>query len=125
MTNFEKLLQVLSAAHVEFVVVGGVAAFAHGAGRLTQDLDVVYRRTPENLDRLVSALRPFKPYPRGAPDGLAFRWDRKTVEFGTNFTLRTDLGYVDLLGEITAGGTSMQSPWMFTDHRACVSNWTS
>lgn len=25
--------------------------------------------------------------------------------FGVNFTLRTDLGFVDLLGEITAGGT--------------------
>ena len=104
MTNFAKLLQVLSAAEVEFIVVGGVAAFAHGASRLTQDLDVVYRRTPENLERIVLALAPHKPYPRGAPDGLPFRWDRRTLELGTNFTLRTDFGYVDLLGEITAGG---------------------
>ena len=105
MTNFAKLLQVLSAANVEFIVVGGVAAFAHGASRLTQDLDVVYRRTSENLQRVVDALAPHKPYPRGAPDGLPFRWDRRTVELGTNFTLRTEFGYVDLLGEITAGGT--------------------
>lgn len=53
MTNFAKLLQVLSAAEVEFIVVGGVAAFAHRASRLTQDLDVVYRRTPENLQGIV------------------------------------------------------------------------
>jgi hypothetical protein len=105
MTNFEKLLHVLIAAEVEFIVVGGVAAFAHGASRLTQDLDVVYRRSPENLQRIVDALAPFKPYPRGAPDGLPFQWDRRTVEFGINFTLRTELGYIDLLGEITAGGT--------------------
>ena len=37
---------------VEYIVVGGTAALAHGSARLTQDLDVVYSRTPENLDRL-------------------------------------------------------------------------
>ena len=34
---------------VEFIVVGGVAARAHGSARLTNDLDVLYRRTPENI----------------------------------------------------------------------------
>ena len=105
MTQFRELIRVLSDAQVEFIIVGGVAAFAHGASRVTQDIDVVYRRTPENLTRLVAALRPHQPYPRGAPDGLPFKWDDRTVQFGINFTLRTALGFIDLLGEITAGGT--------------------
>jgi len=42
MTEFERLLRVLSQAQVKFIVVGGVAATVHGATRLTRDLDLVY-----------------------------------------------------------------------------------
>src|SRR5688500_13550561 len=104
MTHFREILRVLTAGGVEFIVVGGVAGFAHGSARLTSDVDVVYRRTPENLRRIATTLAPHKPYPRGAPPGLPFIWDARTLEFGVNFTLQTDLGYVDLLGEITGGG---------------------
>ena len=104
MTEFRELIRALSDARVEFIIVGGVAGFAHGASRVTQDVDVVYRRTPENLSRLVRALQPYDPYPRGAPEGLPFKWDDRTVSLGINFTLRTRIGFIDLLGEITAGG---------------------
>lgn len=46
MKDFRELLSGLTGANVEFIVVGGVAAIAHGAARLTQDLDIVYRRRP-------------------------------------------------------------------------------
>jgi hypothetical protein len=98
------LLRALVEAGVEFVVIGGAAATAHGSTRLTLDLDVVYRRTPENMDRLVAALRDLEPYLRGAPPGLPFRWDRETLERGLNFALTTARGDIDLLGEITEGG---------------------
>jgi hypothetical protein len=84
--------------------VGGAAAIALGSARYTQDLDIVYRRSPENLDRLVLALRDLKPYLRGAPPGLPFVWDRTTLSHGLNFTLETSLGWIDLLGEIPGGG---------------------
>lgn len=103
MTNFRRLIEVLGDAGVELIVVGGVAASAHGAARTTLDLDVVYRRSPENLERIASALAPYAPYPRGAPPGLPFRWDARTLANGLNFTLTTSLGDLDLLGEITAG----------------------
>jgi hypothetical protein len=54
--------------------------------------------------RLVMALRPHRPYPRGAPPGLPFIWDEKTVEMGLNFTLETAVGDIDVLGEIAGGG---------------------
>jgi hypothetical protein len=44
------------------------------------------------------------PSLRGAPPGLPFRWDAPTVRSGLNFTLTTDLGDLDLLGEIVGGG---------------------
>lgn len=48
MTDFEGLFRALSECEVEFILVGGAAATAHGAARLTQDVDIVYRRTPAN-----------------------------------------------------------------------------
>ena len=105
MTDFAALLKLLSKHQVEFVVVGGAAAIAHGSARLTQDLDVVYDRSPENLERLTAALKDEKPYLRGAPAGLPFLWDRLTLSRGLNFTLSTSLGDIDLLGEIPGGGT--------------------
>ena len=104
MTDFRRLVAILCDAGTEFILVGGVAATAHGAARTTLDLDVVYRRTPENLRRLAAALRDSSPYPRGAPPGLPFQWDEQTLQNGLNFTLTTALGDIDLLGEITAGG---------------------
>jgi hypothetical protein len=103
-TQFRELLQQLSLAGVEFIVVGGVAAAAHGSAFGTNDLDVVYRRSDENMTRLVRVLSALQPYPRGAPEGLPFRWDDRTIRFGENFTLRTSLGFIDLLGQIAGGG---------------------
>lgn len=74
MTDFGALLRALHAGGVECILVGGVAATVHGASRLTQDVDVVYRRSPETIAR------------------------------GLNFTLTTDIGDVDLLGDIVGGG---------------------
>jgi len=102
--DFKALLRTLGEAGLEFIVVGGVAAGIHGAARATFDLDVVYRRSSDNIERLVLALTPYHPYLRGAPPGLPFRWDAATVQRGLNFTLTTDLGALDLLGEITGGG---------------------
>ncbi|MBI2922358.1 MAG: hypothetical protein HYY18_14995 [Planctomycetes bacterium] len=103
--KFDELLGALSDAGVEFILIGGVAATVHGSARLTRDVDVVYRRSPENLTRLVSALQAHSPYLRGAPPGLPFRWDERTVRGGLNFTLTTTLGDLDLLGEMTGGGS--------------------
>ena len=103
-TNFRGLIRILSEAGVNFIVVGGVAATGHGSARLTSDLDIVYRRTTENITRLVLALAPLNPYLRGAPPGLPFRWSDETIKKGLNFTLVTSLGALDLLGEITGGG---------------------
>ena len=104
MTDFAALLKALSEAQVRFIVVGGVAAAAHGVARLTVDLDIVYDRSPDNLDALVKALGAAQAYLRGAPPGLPFRFDAETLRRGLNFTLSSKLGDIDLLGEITGGG---------------------
>ena len=105
MIDFDTAFRALSSVGVEFIVVGGTAATIHGSARLTRDLDIVYRRTPDNLRRLLAALSPHHPYLRGAPPGLPFRWDEDTLKRGLNFTLTTSLGDIDLLGEVAGGGT--------------------
>ncbi|HMJ90329.1 MAG TPA: hypothetical protein VK530_10955 [Candidatus Acidoferrum sp.] len=103
--EFEKILAALSQSGVQFIVVGGVAGNLHGSARITYDLDVVYARTRENISCVVKVLKPFAPYLRGAPPGLPFVFDERTVRNGLNFTLTTDLGDFDLLGEIAGGGS--------------------
>lgn len=105
MTDFASLIRLLIEYHVQFILIGGAAATAHGSARLTQDLDIVYRRTPDNMAVLAACLSTHSPYLRGAPSGLPFHLDVDTLTRGLNFTLSTDLGDLDLLGEITGGGS--------------------
>jgi len=103
-TDFEGLLRRLLEGGIDFILVGGLAATVHGSARATFDIDVVYDRSPANMDRLVRALAPLEPYLRGAPRGLPFVLDAPTLIRGLNFTLETTLGDLDLLGEVTGGG---------------------
>lgn len=103
--DLQKLIEALCRHQVEFIIVGGMAAVAQGAPVTTFDLDICYRRTPENLERLVVALSPFNPTLRGAPEELPFVFDARTLSMGCNFTLSTDAGDVDLLGELTVIGS--------------------
>jgi hypothetical protein len=103
-TQFLKLLQALLDCRVEFVVIGGVAMVLRGSGRVTADLDVCYSREASNVSRLADALAPLHPRLRGAPPELPFIWDSRTIASGLNFTLRTDLGDLDVLGEVSGVG---------------------
>lgn len=104
MIDFERALSVLAGARTRFVIVGGLAVTIHGSSYVTFDLDFCYERDPENLLRLAQALQPYNPRLRGAPAGLPFRFDEQTLRSGLNFTLTTDLGDIDLLGEVAGIG---------------------
>jgi hypothetical protein len=89
MTNFTAALKVLSEAKVNFIVVGAYAAVLQGSAQVTQDIDICYERTPENMKRLATALKPHHPRLRGAPDELPFILDEKTLAQGMNFTFQS------------------------------------
>ena len=105
MTQFEQIAEVLLKGGVQFIVIGGWAGIFHGLAHSTYDVDVVYARNRENIRCLVQALVPLHPYLRGAPPGLPFVFDERTVRNGLNFTLNTSLGMLDLLGEVPGGRT--------------------
>ena len=102
--NLEKLLKALSEQQVEFVIIGGAAAVIHGSAYVTGDLDICYSREKENLTKLAAALASFNPFLRGAPKDLPFKVDAESLKSGLNFTLTTDLGDLDLLGELAGLG---------------------
>ena len=72
---------------------------------MTFDVDLIYSRTLENIERLAAALAPYRPYLRDAKPNLPFAWDAKTIRDGLNFALTTDLGDVDLFGEVAGSET--------------------
>jgi len=102
--DFEKTLTLLSDEGVRFVIIGGLAITIHGSSYVTFDLDICYARDDENLTRLTRAFQPVNPRLRGAPAGLPFRFDEATLKRGLNFTLTTDVGDVDLIGEVAGVG---------------------
>ncbi len=106
MQNFyEEVIARLAQAQVEFVVVGGVSAVLQGAPIVTVDLDICYRRSPQNIARLAAALQPLQPRLRGFPPDLPSPFDGRSLLLGTNFTLEIGNESVDLLGEmIVIGG---------------------
>jgi hypothetical protein len=106
------MLQGLVEADVEFVVIGGVAARAHGSPRITEDLDICYSTATGNLDRLAELLAAWNAYPRGVEPGLPFIVDRRTLTTNPILTLTTDEGALDLfdivegVGDFTAARRS-------------------
>ena len=60
--NFRDMLSALSAADVDYLVVGAYAMAAHGCPRATGDIDFWVRPTTENAQRVWEALTAF-----GAP----------------------------------------------------------
>ena len=105
MFNLLRLLQLLSAAEAEFIVVGGIAIRSHGGNYLTEDLDICYSRKRENLKKLTSVLSNLQPRLRGVDPKLPFVFDWTTLQHGTNLTFVTSLGDIDLLGEVKGVGT--------------------
>ncbi|MDO8795002.1 MAG: nucleotidyl transferase AbiEii/AbiGii toxin family protein [Vicinamibacterales bacterium] len=63
-SNFLDVLNQLHDHHVEFVIVGGVAAALHGSSRVTFDLDVVTSLAPESWRAAVDLLWALGARPR-------------------------------------------------------------
>jgi len=104
------LLDVLVKHEVRFVVIGGIAGNAHGSTTATLDLDVCYARDGANLQALAAALRELDVTLRGAPPGVPFQVDDRSLRNGSNFTFDTELGKLDCLAEASGYTFEVLSP---------------
>jgi hypothetical protein len=103
MQNLSELTRRLIASHVEFVLVGGFAAVAHGVTLVTRDVDICCRFSDTNLMRIQQAFADLHPVHRSKPD-LALQLTPEQCAGLKNLYLKTDLGIVDCLGEVLGVG---------------------
>jgi hypothetical protein len=94
MVSFREILTVLSRHDLEFVVVGGVAAVLVGAPSAMHHVDVVHRRTPDNIEGLIKEMQELGARYRSRPDvGLDFG----QLESAHHHLLMTTSGPLDFL----------------------------
>jgi predicted nucleotidyltransferase len=104
MQNFSHLLQRLTDAGVDFVIVGGYAAVAHGSSLVTRDLDICAVLTPDNVERLRQTLADAHPRHRMTPQRLSFLEYPGAGQPVQNLYLETDIGVIDVLSSILGVG---------------------
>jgi predicted nucleotidyltransferase len=98
------MLQGLRANEIKFVVVGGLAAAAHGSRRVTDDVDICYDSGKANVTRLAELLSKWEAYPRGIDRGLPFFMDERQFRPTPIMTLTTGEGFIDVLDIVKGVG---------------------
>jgi hypothetical protein len=103
----DRILNALNRHRVDYVLVGGVAARVHGAGRATADIDCVPATDEENLQRLADALTDlgcgvcaWVACSDEEARQLPLRLDAATLAAFGSSTWTTDAGPLDLLVEL-------------------------
>jgi transcriptional regulator with XRE-family HTH domain len=88
-----RVLHALGRHEVRYVLIGGHAARCHGAATPVEaDVDVCADWSPDNLDRLATALTDLNARRRDGDGPL----DAATLRDGVTFLLATDLGWLDV-----------------------------
>jgi hypothetical protein len=100
-----QILKKLKGHNADFVLIGGMAAIAHGSPMLTRDVDVCAPMTDANLLKIVAALQDLRPRLRMRPDKMPLPRELERLTGVKNLYLQTDLGLIDLLGELPGIGT--------------------
>ena len=96
-----RLFSELNKHDVEYVLIGGLAAVLHGSTAMTNDADIVPRRSVANLDRLGSALRDLDARIRSvdSPDGVSFDPHPALLNSMTMLNMTTRCGDLDVAFE--------------------------
>ena len=103
--SFASMLGGLTKKKIRFVVIGGVAAAAHGSTRVTNDLDICYdAHDKANVDALAILLAAWQAYPRGVEKGLPFIMDDRTLRGAPVMTLTTTEGDLDVMDRVAGVG---------------------
>jgi hypothetical protein len=103
MTRFrpEDQLAALNRHGVRYVLIGGLAATLHGSTARTADSDICPEKSPENMERLATALSELHARIRteGVEGGLPFACDAKFFAQMPMTNLVTDAGDMDVTFE--------------------------
>lgn len=107
-----RIFETFARHHVDYIVIGGLAAIAHGHTRNTRDVDFLAASDSLNLERLASALRDLGARLSGARlSGVDAHLlgidvhDPATLASGANFTMETAAGGLDFFNEVPGAAT--------------------
>ena len=112
-----EIVRTLNDHGVRYVIIGGMAAILWGSDHHTNDIDICYDRSLDNLRLLVAALRAMDAHLRGLPDGVPEIIDERAFKLGDTMTFTTKYGWFDCLGSpagttgytyLLANATSME-----------------
>ena len=104
MPDLKGLLSRLIEHDVDFVVVGGLAAVAHGSPLMTMDVDICCDLSPENVRHIHAALADLHPVHRMHPSRPPFDPATLGSQPIHNLYLDTDWGQLDCLGGVLGLG---------------------
>lgn len=90
------MLKRLTAAEVDFVIIGGIAVVASGYVRMTRDLDISFAGDARNLAALGVVLTDIDARLRGLEEEIPFVADARTLSGIQLLTLETSLGWLDI-----------------------------
>jgi hypothetical protein len=102
--DFTGLLDRLTKAGVEFVIIGGFAGTVYGCALVTQDVDICMDFSPSNLLKLQEAIIDLHPVHRMTPNRKKLELTGKNCSDFKNLYLDTDMGRLDCLGQIQGIG---------------------
>ena len=101
---YEDIITALVADGIKFVVIGGVAATIQGSARFTNDIDICYEPSDDNIEHLAARLRRWNAYLRGVERGLPFTMDARTFRTTPIMTLTTEAGNIDVMDDVKGVG---------------------
>lgn len=94
----------LNKSGVPYVLIGGMAARAHGSSVNTEDIDICILASDEHFRRIVEVFADVHPCYRMQPGKPPLTPDHPWLTGLKNLYLRTDLGQLDVLGDIPEVG---------------------
>src|SRR5690349_13202039 len=100
------LLELLLKSNLEFIVVGDFAGVMYGLTPETKDLEIAILMSPTNLQNLRRILTSYHPKHRDNPkQKYSFIDVPENLRGWKCFYLETDLGLLDLLGDVKGVGS--------------------
>jgi len=102
--DLSAILERLAQAGVEFILVGGLAAVVQGAPVATMDVDIVHKRSPENVKRLLKFLKSIDAIHRRPDDKIIEPTESHLSRHGHSLFI-TRIGPLDVLAFIEEGQT--------------------
>jgi predicted nucleotidyltransferase len=100
--NLGDLIEGLSEAGIEFIIVGGLAAVIQGAPITTIDLDIVHHQKKDNILKLLNFLKQIDAHYR-RPDDKIIEPEEQDIAAKGHVLLSTNFGPLDVLAFIENG----------------------